>query len=97
MEETLKWLDSATQAIDEEVIGEELPETQIEAEELATLIEKAVRQETSGGVRDLRVEVHSEGVMLTGHCDTFYCKQLAQHAAMAIPGGDRLTNDIIVR
>jgi len=97
MEETFNWPDSATQAIDEEVIGEGLTEAQIEAEELAAMIEKAIRQETSGGVRDLTVEVHSGGVMLKGRCDTFYCKQLAQHAAMAIPGGDRLTNDITVR
>lgn len=97
MEETFKWPDLASQALDEGAVDEGLTEAQIEAEELANLIEKAIRQQTSGGVRDLSVEVHAGGVMLKGRCDTFYCKQLAQHAAMTIPGGDRLTNDIAVR
>ncbi len=73
-----------------------LPETLQEAEELATLIERAVHEETGHGVRDLAVEVDKDGVLLRGHCETFYCKQLAQHAAMGVPGGDRLTNSIEV-
>ena len=92
MEEMFEWPDSAPQAIDEG-----LPGTPSEAERLAISIKRAVRRETSGGVRELSVEVNPEGVMLKGRCDTFYCKQLAQHAAMAVPGGDRLTNDIEVR
>jgi hypothetical protein len=35
-------------------------------------------------------------VLLKGRCSTFYCKQLAQHAAMALPGGNRLVNCIEV-
>jgi hypothetical protein len=73
-----------------------LPETLEEAERLVASIEKAVQQETNGGVRDLAVEMDGEGIVLTGRCSTFYCKQLAQHAAMAIPGGDRLVNRIEV-
>ena len=73
-----------------------LPETLPEAEKLAASIERAVQEETGCGVRDLSVEVGSEGVRLTGHCASFYCKQLAQHAAMAVPGSDRLTNAIEV-
>jgi hypothetical protein len=73
-----------------------LPETLAEAEELAASIERAVQQETGHGVSDLSVEINREGVLLRGRCDSFYCKQLAQHAAMTIPGGDRLTNCIEV-
>ena len=73
-----------------------LPETLEEAERLVASIERAVQQETNGGVRDLAVEMDDEGIVLTGRCSTFYCKQLAQHAAMAIPGGDRLVNRIEV-
>jgi hypothetical protein len=73
-----------------------LPETLEEAEELAASIERAVRDETDWGVADLLVEVSPEGVLLRGRCDTFYTKQLAQHAAMRIPGGRRLTNRIEV-
>lgn len=73
-----------------------LPETLAEAERLAASIERAVQQETRGGVRDLTVEVDSGGVCLKGRCQTYYLKQLAQHAAMGMPGGDRLSNHIEV-
>ena len=73
-----------------------LPETLAEAERLAAFIERAVWQETGGGVRDLRVEVSREGVLLTGRCETYYTKQKAQHAAMGVPGGGQLTNRIVV-
>jgi hypothetical protein len=73
-----------------------LPETLEEAEELAASIEKAVQYETGRGVADLMVEVNSEGILLRGRCNTYYTKQLAQHAAMSMPGGDRLTNSIVV-
>ena len=73
-----------------------LPETLPEAERLAASIERAVWRETGGGVRNLRVEVNREGVLLTGRCNTYYTKQKAQHAAMAFPGGGELTNRIEV-
>ena len=79
-----------------EPIGVGLPETVEEAEELAASIERAVQRETGRQVRNLSVEVNRDGVRLRGHCTTYYCKQLAQHAAMAVPGGDRLTNSIEV-
>ena len=73
-----------------------LPETLAEAERLAALIERAVRRETRGGVRNLSVEVNRQGILLKGRCPTYYLKQLAQHAAMGMPGGNRLTNQIEV-
>jgi hypothetical protein len=73
-----------------------LPETLEEAEELAASIERAVQQETGRGVDDLLVEVSPQGICLKGRCSTYYTKQLAQHAAMNIPGGDRLVNHIEV-
>jgi len=78
------------------VVDRGLPETLAEAEELAASIERAVQEETRRGVQDLSVEVNRDGVLLKGHCTTYYCKQLAQHAAMGVPGGDRLTNSIKV-
>ena len=75
---------------------EVLPETLEEAEELAASIERAVQYETGRGVADLTVEVGPQGVLLRGRCDTYYTKQLAQHAAMRMPGGDRLVNSIEV-
>ena len=73
-----------------------LPETQIEAERLAARIESAVWRETGGSVRDLQVVVDRTGVLLTGHCSTYYTKQKAQHAAMGISAGRELTNRIDV-
>ena len=73
-----------------------LPETLEEAEELATSIEQAVQRETGRGVDDLSVEVSPQGILLRGRCTTYYTKQLAQHAAMSMPGGDRLINSIEV-
>ncbi len=73
-----------------------LPETLAEAEELAASIERAVQLETGRGVRDLTVEINADGVRLTGRCASYYTKQLAQHAAMEMPGGQRLTNAIEV-
>jgi hypothetical protein len=73
-----------------------LPETLEEAENLAASIERAVQRETGRGVDDLTVEVSPQGVLLKGRCTTYYTKQLAQHAAMGMPGGDRLTNSIEV-
>ncbi len=73
-----------------------LPETQADAERLAASIERAVWRETGGGVRDLRVEIDRSGVLLTGHCATYYTKQRAQHAAMGVSGARQLVNEIDV-
>jgi hypothetical protein len=73
-----------------------LPETLEEAEELAASIERAVQNETGRGIADLTVEVGPQGVRLTGHCDTYYAKQLAQHAVMRLRAGERLVNCIEV-
>lgn len=73
-----------------------LPETIAEAERLEASIERAVRRETQGGVRNLRVEVSRTAVMLRGCCRNFYTKQKAQHAAMGVSGNRDLTNRIEV-
>ncbi len=75
---------------------EVLPETLEEAEELAASIERAVQVGTGHGVADLTVQVGPEGILLKGRCASYYTKQLAQHAAMNMPGGERLTNSIEV-
>ncbi|MEN6407433.1 MAG: BON domain-containing protein [Thermoguttaceae bacterium] len=77
-------------------LADVLPETLEEAEQLAASIEQAVQRETGRGIADLIVEVHADGILLRGRCTTYYTKQLAQHAAMSVPGGDRLVNGIEV-
>jgi hypothetical protein len=73
-----------------------VPQTLAEAEVMAASIEKAVQQETAGGVANLAVVVRGDRVWLHGSCSSYYCKQLAQHAAMTVPSGLRLTNCIEV-
>jgi osmotically-inducible protein OsmY len=90
----MEYLRSRTDA--SQVFADVLPETLEEAEELAASIERAVQYETGRGVADLTVEVGPKGVLLRGHCDTYYTKQLAQHAAMSIRGGGQLINSIEV-
>ena len=83
------------QTVSPELLGL-VPQTLSEAEALAASIEKAVQQETGGDVAHLAVVVRGDRCWLHGSCSSFYCKQLAQHAAMSVPSGLRLTNCIEV-
>jgi hypothetical protein len=65
-------------------------------ERLAATIEHVVWRATGAAVRDLRVEIRQEQVILTGRCRTYYTKQVAQHAAMQTAGGWDLLNLIDV-
>jgi osmotically-inducible protein OsmY len=67
-----------------------------EAQRLAASIQSAVQRETGFAIRGLTVEITREGIRLSGCCDSFYSKQLAQHAAMTMPGGQCLSNCIEV-
>jgi osmotically-inducible protein OsmY len=59
-------------------------------------IRRAVRRETRGGVEQLKVDGDSRGVRLRGRCHSFYCKQLAQQAAMRLSGETTVDNQIEV-
>jgi hypothetical protein len=48
-------------------------------------------------VRDLRVVVLPEGVVLRGWTSTYHAKQLAQHAALELLDRPLVANDIEVR
>jgi hypothetical protein len=64
-----------------------VPLTLAESELLAASIERAVQEQTGGAIANLAVVVEEGGVFLHGSCSTYYHKQLAQHAAMAVPAG----------
>ena len=66
------------------------------AEQLKTAILQSIVERTGRQIRDLRVEVVAEGVVLSGRCHSFYCKQLAQQAALPWTDGTRLKNEIEV-
>jgi len=55
-----------------------------------------VQQRTDRRVRDLRVEVSPEGVVLRGHAPSFHVKQLAQHGVRDLLPQVDLHNAIVV-
>ena len=63
---------------------------------LAMRIKRTVRRQTSGGVKRLQVVIDPDVIRLTGQCGSFYCKQLATHAALRLSGAVPVANDIIV-
>jgi hypothetical protein len=59
-------------------------------------LEALVQSRLGGRVRDLRLVVRPNGVILQGRTATYHAKQLAQHAAMEVSGLRVLANDIEV-
>jgi hypothetical protein len=63
-------------------------------------LEAAIRQRIDcrlrGRIRSLNIRVFDRVVLLEGQCATFYTKQLAQHAAMALINEEHLENAIVV-
>jgi osmotically-inducible protein OsmY len=67
------------------------------ARRLLARIKRAIRRNTSDGVRQLGVEIHEGAVLLRGRCTSFYCKQVAQEAArIHLRDGEQLHNKIEV-
>jgi hypothetical protein len=59
-------------------------------------LEAQVLRRVGGRVRDLRVLVRHNGIILRGRCTTYHAKQIAQHTAMELTGLPILANDIEV-
>ncbi len=64
----------------------------VQAEHLEMLVQRRL----GSRVRELRVIVRPEGVILRGRTATYHAKQLAQHAAMELANKPILANDIEV-
>jgi hypothetical protein len=79
-----------------ESVATPLREPRTNAVAIAQSIERAIRRGARLGVRELEVQVRADGVHLRGTCSTYYCKQLAQHAASTVVNGTRLHNEIEV-
>ncbi len=60
-------------------------------------LELQVQRRLGSRVRDLRVIVRHDGIILQGRAVTYHAKQLAQHAAMELADLRILANDIEVR
>ncbi|HMC64610.1 MAG TPA: hypothetical protein VKI65_06700 [Gemmataceae bacterium] len=59
-------------------------------------LEMLLQRRIGSRVRDLRVVIRPEGMILRGRTSTYHAKQLAQHAAMELGGLPILANDIEV-
>src|SRR5262249_45306545 len=59
-------------------------------------LELLVQSRLGGRVRDLRVLIRQDGVILQGRAGTYHAKQLAQHAAMELIRLPIVANDIEV-
>jgi hypothetical protein len=77
-------------AMNVHVVAEEAPSRQ---ERLESLMHRRL----GNRVRDLRILVRADGVILKGWAATYHAKQLAQHAAMELAELPILANDIEVR
>lgn len=65
------------------------------ADQLEALIQRRLLGRVS--VRQFRVLVEEQGLVLQGCAPTYYAKQLAQHAAMEVSGLPILANEIEVQ
>lgn len=70
------------------------PESPVD--DLVARVERIVRCRTGGRIRDLRVEVQGDDVIISGIACTYYAKQLATHAALGELDAGTLCNDIEV-
>lgn len=66
-------------------------------ETLVARIERIVRCRTGGRIRDLRVDMSDDQVVISGVASTYYAKQLATHAALDEIPGRALMNAIEVQ
>ncbi|MDR2440218.1 MAG: BON domain-containing protein [Planctomycetaceae bacterium] len=64
--------------------------------ELIQQISCTIRQETNLGVQEMNIFFENGKWVLTGYCNTFYTKQLAQEAVLRIIGDADLINRIYV-
>jgi len=64
---------------------------------LPSMIHQRIESRLSGRVRNLKVRLLENTVLLEGQCATYYTKQLAQHAALGVLEDEHLENAIVVR
>jgi hypothetical protein len=59
-------------------------------------LEAKLKDQLRGRVRNLRVFVHDNGLVLRGFSRTYHAKQLAQEAVLELPGLPLMANEIQV-
>lgn len=68
----------------------------IRCNDLTKAIHQRIASRAQGRIHDLNVRIQGQRVVLSGHCATYYSKQLAQHAAQGILEDEHLENEIHV-
>lgn len=66
------------------------------AEHLQGQLIRTVLERVQFGIRELAIEVGSDGIVIYGRTTTYYAKQLAQQAALELGPFERLENRIVV-
>ncbi|MDR3198736.1 MAG: BON domain-containing protein [Planctomycetaceae bacterium] len=64
--------------------------------ELVRQIFRTIKRDTNPGVQEMNIFFENGKWVLTGYCNTFYTKQLAQEAVLRIIGDADLINRIYV-
>jgi hypothetical protein len=64
--------------------------------EILEQVERNIRLRTGGTIRELRVVLEENTVVITGRTSTYYNKQLATHALLDAMGDRELRNEIDV-
>jgi osmotically-inducible protein OsmY len=67
-----------------------------EAQRLAERVRQALEATGYGPLRRLTVTVLARRVVLAGHVPSYYLKQVAQTAVLAVPGTHQVRNDLDV-
>ena len=65
-------------------------------DETLARIEDQVRDELTGLIRAFRLAGRDQGLVLQGHAQTYYAKQMAQHTVMKATGLPIRANEIEV-
>ena len=73
-----------------------LKQTEPEGRTLAARVQRSILRLAPGRIRNLNVSVRRGTIFIYGRCSTFYCKQIAQHAAMELAEGEQVQNLIEV-
>jgi osmotically-inducible protein OsmY len=73
-----------------------LLEQRVEDLDLAERVERALGATGYGSLRGIAVTVHGQLVILGGQVPSYYLKQVAQAAALSVPGVDQIRNELEV-
>lgn len=66
------------------------------AQELKRRAQSALARNPVFSLRDLTVESHDDAIMISGSVTSFYHKQLAQEAVLAVVGAMEVVNSVHV-